>query len=81
MEFITIGQFKELVGLDANASIQIIKNPKTDKAFASTDKGNFKVQQDLDIHAPIRFMYESLDKVSEGCIANVTPGEVLATLS
>lgn len=80
MLFISLSQFRTMVGLTPTAPISIVKNPNTAKLFANTEVGNYKVQQNLDITLPIRFMYESEETLSEGCIANVNPGEVIAIL-
>ena len=80
MLFITLAQFRTAVGLTPTSPISIVRNPTTNKVFANTEVGNFKAQQNLDPAKPIRFMYEDDEKINEGCIANVNPGEVLAVL-
>ena len=82
MLFCTLDQFRSKIALPANTpAISIVRNPNTDKLFADTAKGNYKVEQAIDTKLPIRFMYESEDKLSEGCIVNVTDSDnVIAVL-
>lgn len=70
MLFISVSQFKAKLNISA---IEVVINPKTQKQFASTSAGNFKVEHNLDASAPIRFMYEDEATFSEGCLVNITP--------
>lgn len=80
MLFISLDQFRVKAGLKDGAAINVVKSNTTEKLFAITDAGTFKVQQNLSKELPIRFMYESEDKFSEGCISNVVPPTAVMTL-
>ena len=64
-----ISQVKQQLGID---TIQVVRNPHTDKLFVSTAKGSFRCQGDLDITKPMHFIGESLN---EACLVNIGRGE------
>ena len=70
MIFLEIPALKNRLGV---SKIDIVRNPNTGKLFGATERGSIKVQQSLDATKAIKFMYESEDKFSEGCIVNTVP--------
>jgi len=78
LQVMSISAFKALQGID---EIQIIKNPKTGKLFASDSKGQkYKVQGDLDLKAKVAFLHDTEDSIDDGCFINPSETNVLATL-
>lgn len=67
----SIAELKMHHGVDA---IGIVKNPNTGKLFGELVGTGLKVkvQGNIDFKAPIRFMYDSLEMMAEGCIVNVS---------
>lgn len=66
-------------------TIQIVKNPKTSKLFASAAGKNYRVQGDIDVSKPIDFLYEDdttaeNSGVENGCFVNSNTDNVQATL-
>lgn len=78
VKFMTIPELKALYKID---QIGVIRNPNTGKLFAElVGTGiKLKVEQNIDLHAPIRFLYED-GLVDEGCIVNVKSDNTIATL-
>ncbi len=78
MLFLTIPEFKTKIGA---SKIEIVKSPKTNKLFAHTSDGtNYKVEQAIDLKQPLRFMYETEDTFSEGCIISVPESNNVLTV-
>ena len=66
--------------LDVNSrDCSIVKNPHTDKLFLSTPKGNFKVEQGLDLKKKVCFLYEEND-FENGCLINERADNTIASL-
>ena len=77
VSFMTIAEFKTAVGAD---TLQVLKNPKTDKLFLSSGSQNWRVQGDLDPSEKMAILVEDND-LENACLVNTTGGaEVLATL-
>lgn len=66
LHFISIAELKKQLGIE---TIDIVKSPSTNKVFAATTAGNFKVQQNIDFTLALSFMYTQ--ELSDGCIVNV----------
>lgn len=64
--FITVQEFKELVGVD---SLQFVKNTDKGSIAVKTTKGWFKSQRDIDLTKDVIFYYE-VDCFDEGCFIN-----------
>ena len=67
------------------SSIQIVKNPKTSKLFASAAGKNYRVQGDIDTAKPIDFMYEDDTEqensgVENGCFVNSNTDNVVHSM-
>lgn len=80
LKSISIEQFKAEESVSA---IDIVKNPNTDKLFASTDAGkNFKAQGTLDKEQRIEFLYddEEADGWNQGCFVNPNTDNIVVTL-
>ena len=85
---LSIEEFKA----EANAtSISIVKNPKTQKLFASAAGRNYRVQGDIDVAKPIDFLYEDdkaatddkgvvIGGVENGCFVNSNTDNVVHTM-
>lgn len=77
MKFIKVDEFKSRINV---REFDIVKSPKTGKLFASTSTKNYRVQGDIDLHKPVRYMFAD-DDFDNGCIVNVIESDnVLATL-
>jgi len=77
---ISIEDFKQK---EKTSSIDIVKNPNTDKLFASCGNGNtFKAQGSLDAEKRIEFLYDDAkDKGwEEGCFVNPSTDNIVITL-
>ena len=82
---LSIAELKESEGINV---IDIVKNPKTEKLFASADNGkNYRVQQDIDVDKRIAFLYDDETELEEGqtlletgCVVNSNDENVLKTL-
>jgi len=75
---LTIVEFKAQA---KTAALQIVKNPKTDKLFVSTDNGtNFKCQQKIDVTKPMEFLNTEGAAFNDYCLVNKGDNNVLATL-
>lgn len=64
--FITVQEFKELVGVD---SLQFVKNTDKNTVSVKTTKGWYKSQRDIDLTKDVIFYYE-VDCFDEGCFIN-----------
>ena len=64
--FITVQEFKELVGVD---SLQFVKNTDKNTVSVKTTKGWYKSQRDIDLTKDVIFYYE-VDCFEEGCFIN-----------
>jgi hypothetical protein len=72
MTFLTIEQFKTATGV---ASFTRVFNPISGKWFLKTTTGEtFKCQQDLDVSAPLSFIFdeEEGEDATQACLINVT---------
>ena len=75
---ISIPEFKKV---DDTESIQIVKNPKNQKLFASCGNGKkYKVEQKIDLAKPISFLHDTDGAWDEGCFVNTRADNVIATL-
>ena len=85
---LSIDEFKAATN---SSSIQIVRNPKTSKLFASAAGKNYRVQGEtskqgeLDLAKPVQFLYEddaTVDNsgVENGCFVNQGADNVLGTL-
>ena len=72
--FITVQEFKELVGVD---TLQFVKNAEKDTVSVKTSKGWFKSQRDIDLTKEVIYYYE-VDCFDEGCFIN--PSEKYDTI-
>jgi hypothetical protein len=71
IKFMTVVQFKEQIGV---SSLTVLKNPKTDKLFLSTESGDcYKVQQDIDSSKEMKMLVKDGD-ISDACLVNVNGG-------
>lgn len=77
MQFMEIHEFKQHIKAD---KIEIVRNPHTNKLFANALGMNYKVEQAIDFKQPLRFMYETMELIPEGCIVNVKSENTVATL-
>ena len=74
MNFITVENLKARLNVK---SLSLVDNEETGKCFI--DAGNsrsLKVQQDIDVTKPMKFMYGSEDTFDEGCLTNVKPSTI-----
>ncbi len=74
--FISISDLKTRLNTPA---IEIKRSATTSKLFADTGNGTLKVEQNIDLAKPIKFMYVDDSTFNEGCIINVNQ-QVIATL-
>lgn len=73
-----VAEFKKLIGAE---KVQILKNSKTDKLFASASNGqNFKVELKIDLSAPIVVLMEEGD-IDSACFINERKGGAEELLS
>lgn len=74
---IGMAEFKDLIGA---TTIEIYKNPKTGKLFASASTGDkFKVELAIDFKKPVSWLMEDGD-LDSACLINTrTTIETLAT--
>jgi hypothetical protein len=69
--FMTVSQFKEQIG---STSMQVLKSPKTQKLFLSTESGDcYKVQQDIDSTKDMKMLIKD-GQLSDACLVNVNGG-------
>ena len=78
----TVAEFKAAVGVQ---TIQVVKNPNTQKLFVSAGTERFKCQKDIDLKGLMSFIVpvsgdgEAL--IEQACLVNVTENNnVLATM-
>jgi len=71
---LTIAEFKEEFSVK---ELTIVRNPKTQKLFVSSSKGNFKCQSNLDLGKPMCFIGEDKENL---CLINDNAVNVLGTL-
>lgn len=71
VSFITVDEFKEQLGV---SSIQVLKNPKTGKIFASAGGNAYKVQQDINPSEDMKVLVPEGAGLDEACLINVAGG-------
>jgi hypothetical protein len=72
-----ITEFKESIGA---TSLDVVKNPKTQKLFVSTSNGNtYKCQAAIDLSKPVEMLIPDGD-LGSACLVNKGTNNVLATL-
>lgn len=78
VKFMSVSEFKTAIGA---TSLQVLRNPKTDKLFMASDTGqNYRVQGDLDPAERMTVLVEDND-LENACLINSDgAAEVLATL-
>lgn len=60
--FLSIQRFKEVNGI---TTIDVIPNPHTNKLFASTEKGNFRVQGNIDNSKPMAWLVPTMGETDQ----------------
>ena len=78
-KFISVSDFAKAHGI---TSMEIVKNPNTDKIFVSTNKGVFKCKQDIDTTKALVFG-EFTDKTTgeiSVCMLNASDSNVILTI-
>jgi len=75
---ISVDEFKTRESING---IDIVKNPKTGKLFASCSNGeNYKSQGNLDPEKKVEFLYDDdSDDLSDGCFVNPSTENVIAS--
>ena len=68
--FMSVGDFKEQVGA---STIEVLKNPKTDKLFLSAGGNTYRVQQNIDKTEEMRMLIPE-EGIAEACLVNVSGG-------
>lgn len=68
--FMSVDQFKEQVGA---TSLQVLKNPKTDKLFLSTGNDSYRCQQNIDSSKEMRMLIPE-EGIADACLVNVSGG-------
>jgi len=77
VQFLTVAQFKSNMEVE---TMEVLKNPHTEKLFLSTGEANYKVQGDIDLKNKLGFIIEN-GKIEDACLINVKEGaEVIGTL-
>lgn len=71
-----VTEFKTTIGA---TSLDVIKNPKTGKLFASASNGNvYRVQASIDLSAPVEMLIPDAD-ITNACLVNKGTNNVMAT--
>jgi hypothetical protein len=70
VNFITVAEFKEQVGA---TSIEVLKNPKTQKLFLSANGETYRCQQDIDKSGDMRMLIPE-EGIADACLVNVSGG-------
>ena len=75
---ISVELFKPMIGCN---TIKVIKNPKTNKLFASTDNGKIlRVEQAIDVNKPMVMLIPN-GELENACLINEREGvEPIVTL-
>jgi hypothetical protein len=68
--FMSVGEFKEQIGA---SSIEVLRNPKTDKLFLSAGGATYRCQQDIDKNADMRMLIPE-EGINDACLVNVSGG-------
>lgn len=68
--FMSIADFKEQVGAN---TIEVLKNPKTDKLFLSAGGATYRCQQDIDKEGDMRMLIPE-EGIADACLVNVSGG-------
>lgn len=73
---ISVSSFKSEIGA---TSIDVVRNPKTEKLFMSSDNGKtFRVQSDIKLNEPLEILIPD-GSLSDACLVNKSTS-ILATL-
>lgn len=73
--FLTVSEFKTQTGC---TSIEVLRNPNTNKLFLAGDNGmNYKCEQLVDKTKPMKMLVPESGELSEACLVNVKPGAEL----
>jgi hypothetical protein len=74
---ISVEEFKAQTGA---GRIDIVRNPKTQKLFASANGKNYRVQADIDLAKPIDFLMEEGKTIDDGCFVNSNTENLVGSL-
>lgn len=73
IKFMSVADFKRTVSGSETTRLEILRNKKTNKLFASINGKAFKVQQDIQANQPISVLIPDAD-ITQACIINATGG-------
>jgi hypothetical protein len=82
VSFMTVAEFKAIVGVQ---TIEIVRNPNSQKLFVSAGTERFKCQNNIDLKGSMSFLVpvdnNGEQLIEQACLVNVTENNnVLATL-
>lgn len=73
VNFMSVSEFKKAVSGSETTRLEILRNKKTNKLFASINGKAFKVQQDIQANQPISVLIPDGD-LGQACVINATGG-------